>query len=67
MKPLGIRQRAFKADEITYLDRKFILLDRMLLKLFEMLRYDGRPVARGRRRTITVSALVDLMQKAPER
>ena len=67
MKPLGIRQRAFKADEITYLDRKFILLDRMLLKLFEMLRYDGRPVTRGRRRTITVPALVDLMQKAPER
>lgn len=67
MKPLGIRQRAFKADEITYLDRKFILLDRMLLKFFEMLRYDGRPVTRSRRRSITVPALVDLMQRAPER
>jgi hypothetical protein len=67
VKPLEIRQRAFKADEITYLDRKSISLDRMLLKLFETLRYDGRSIVRSRRRTITVPALVKLMQETPDR
>lgn len=63
MKPLDIKQRAFKADEITYLDRKAIQLDRMLLKLFELLRFDGRPVVRRRRRVIDVQSLVDAMHR----
>lgn len=59
---LDLKQRAFKADEITYLDRKAIQLDRMLLKLFELLRFDGRPAVRRRRRVIDVQALVELMK-----
>ncbi len=51
---LDLKQRAFKADEITYLDRKTILLDRMLLNLFELLRFDGRPAVRRRRRAIDI-------------
>ncbi len=67
MKPLEIKQRAFKADEITYLDRKSIQLDRMLLKLFELLRYDGRPIVRRRRRIFDVAAFVEQMVKSPDR
>jgi hypothetical protein len=50
MKPLASSQITFKMDEITYLDRKTIFLDRMLLTLFERLRFDGRQaVHRGKR------------------
>lgn len=62
MKPLDPRQRAFKADEITYLDRKSILLDRMLLNLFELLRFDGRQAIRRRRRSVDLPSLVKLME-----
>jgi hypothetical protein len=59
---LSIQQRAFKLDQITYLDRKFILLDRVLLNLFALLRFDGRPpVWMRRRRPIAVESLVQQM------
>ncbi len=64
---LDRRQVGFKADEITYLDRKSILLDRAMLKLFELLRFDGRPPARWRRMTITVEELARLMAETPDR
>ena len=64
---LDIRQRGFKTEEVTYLDRKTILMDRMLLKLFELLRFDGRPSVRRRARTMDVDALVLLMSQHPER
>ena len=67
MKPLERKQTAFKTDEITYLDRKSILLDRMLLRLFELLRYDGRKVVRRRTRTVDVESLVQLMGERAER
>ncbi len=67
MKPLTLKQRAFKADEITYLDRKSIFLDRMLLNLFGLLRFDGRPPVRRRQRVIDTDALVRLMRDHPER
>lgn len=67
MKPLDVKQTAFKADEITYLDRKAILLDRMLLNLFELLRFDGRPAIRRRKRTIDIDTLVKLIQADPNR
>lgn len=67
MKTLDPKQAAFKAEEITYLDRKSILLDRMLLNFFELLRFDGRPPVRRRRKTIDVEAIVRLMQASPER
>lgn len=67
MRPLTVKQTAFKADEITYLDRKSILLDRVLLNLFELLRYDGRPPVRRRKMTVTVDSLVDLMQQTSNR
>lgn len=67
MKPLEIKQRTFKADEITYLDRKAIQLDRMLLRLFELLRYDGRQAVRTRRRAITVNTLVAQVEQTRER
>jgi hypothetical protein len=59
---LSIQQRAFKLDQITYLDRKSILLDRVLLNLFALLRFDGRqPVWMRRRRPIVVESLVQQM------
>jgi len=64
---LDLKQRAFKADEITYLDRKTILLDRMLLNLFELLRFDGRPAVRRRRRGIDIPAILQLIHEHPER
>lgn len=64
---LDRKQRAFKADEITYLDRKSILLDRMLLNFFELLRFDGHPAVRRRRRTIDVDSLVELIGGTGER
>lgn len=67
MKPLDRKQTAFKTDEITYLDRKSILLDRMLLRLFELLRYDGRKVVRRRQRTVDVSSLIRLMAERVDR
>ena len=67
MKPLSLSQRAFKAEEITYLDRKFIQLDRMLLNLFELLRFDGRPAFKARRRPVDLGSLVSLMRGNPER
>jgi len=66
MKPLRPEQTTFKANEVTYLDRKSIQVDRMLLNLFELLRFDGRPVAR-RRRVIDVDMLVALAHQHPER
>ncbi|MGI8551242.1 MAG: methylation-associated defense system protein MAD7 [Dehalococcoidia bacterium] len=65
MKPLDLKQRAFKADEITYLDRKSIQLDRMLLNLFELLRFDGRPAVHRRPRRIDLDSLLKLMQARP--
>lgn len=67
MKPLGIRLSAFKSEEITYLDRKTILLDRMLLNLFELLRFDGRPVTKKLKKVIDIGTLVSLMGNDPER
>ncbi len=64
---LDRKQRAFKADEITYLDRKSIQLDRMLLNFFELLRFDGHPAVRRRRKSIDVDSLVALVCGAPER
>jgi hypothetical protein len=64
---LDRRHIGFKADEITYLDRKSIMLDRAMLKLFELLRFDGRPPARWRKMTINVPELVKLMTEHPER
>ncbi len=64
---LDRRQIGFKADEITYLDRKSILLDRAMLKLFELLRFDGRPPARWRRMRNDVDELVRLMTDSPDR
>jgi hypothetical protein len=61
MKPLGRDQTAFKTEQITYLDRKSILLDRTLLRFFELLRYDGRKVYRRQTRTIDVENLIQLM------
>lgn len=67
MKPLGRKQTAFKAEEVTYLDRKSISLDRMLLNLFELLRFDGRPAVRRRQRPVDVQTLSQLMAADPER
>lgn len=64
---LSKQQTAFKTDEITYLDRKTILLDRMLLNFFERLRYDGRPAVKTRRRQIDVEALAKQMAELPAR
>lgn len=58
MKQLDKRQSAFKAEEITYLDRKSIQLDRMLLRFFELLRFDGHPAVRRRRQSIDIEALL---------
>lgn len=67
MKTLDYRQRAFKAEEITYLDRKAIQLDRMLLKLFELLRYDGYQVIRQPGRALTIQRLTEYMSQNPDR
>lgn len=64
---LDRRQTAFKAEEITYLDRTSILLDRMLLSFFELLRFDGHPAVRRRRRQIDVPTLLDLINNTPSR
>lgn len=64
---LDRKQRAFKAEEITYLDRKTIQLDRMLLNFFELLRYDGHPAVRRRRKQIDVESLVALIASAEGR
>src|SRR5260370_7459814 len=65
---LSLQQRAFKLDQITYLDRKSILLDRVLLNLFELLRFDGRPPVRMRRqKPVDVQALVEQIKAAPAR
>jgi hypothetical protein len=60
-------QVAFKTEEITYLDRKSILLDRMLLRLFELLRYDGRKVHRRRTRSVDVATVTQAMLDNPGR
>jgi hypothetical protein len=60
------QQTAFKTDEITYLDRKTIQLDRMLLNFFERLRYDGKPAVRGRRKQIDIDALANQMAELSE-
>lgn len=67
MAKLKASQTAFKAEEITYLDRKAIQLDRMLLRFFEILRYDGRPVSRRRRRAWDINSFVEAMRQAPTR
>jgi len=67
VRPLNKSQVAFKTDEITYLDRKSILLDRMLLRLFELLRYDGRKVHRRRTRTVDVATVTRAMLENSER
>jgi hypothetical protein len=67
MSRLDKSQTSFKAEEITYLDRKSIKLDRMLLNLFELLRYDGRRALRRRRRTVDVESLVEAIRMLPDR
>lgn len=67
MKQLDLKQRSFRATEITYLDRKTIQMDRMLLKLFELLRFDGRPAVRRRQRAVDLDMLVALMVRQPQR
>ncbi|HEX8832753.1 MAG TPA: hypothetical protein VF719_01070, partial [Abditibacteriaceae bacterium] len=64
---LDLKQRGFKAEEITYMDRKAITLDRTMLKLFEMLRFDGRPPVRTVRKAVEVENLVKAMAEEPER
>ena len=65
---LSLQQRAFKLDHITYLDRKSILLDRVLLNLFELLRFDGRPPVRMRRqKPVDVQVLVEQIRATPDR
>lgn len=67
MKPLDRRQNSFKMDEITYLDRKVLFLDRMLLALFERLRFDGRAVVHKGRRAFEPAGLAARMAKDTER
>lgn len=67
MKPLPLKQRGFKLDEITYLDRKSIQLDRMLLKFFELLRYDRHPIIKGKKKIIDVDSLALTMAGNPDR
>jgi hypothetical protein len=64
---LDTRNRAFKADEITYLDRKSILLDRMLLRLFRLLRFDGRADVALKKVNVTLDSLEALLVGSPDR
>jgi len=67
MRSLDKKQSAFKAEEITYLDRKSIQLDRMLLRFFELLRFDGHPAVRRQRQSIDVAALLRHLNETPDR
>jgi hypothetical protein len=61
MRPLDRRQITFKMDEVTYLDRKTLFLDRMLLTLFERLRFDGRSVVHKGKRSFDPRGLAARM------
>jgi hypothetical protein len=61
------RDLGFKVDEVMYLDRKSIQIDRMLLNLFELLRFDGQPAVRRRTRTVDIDGLIKLIEAHPER
>jgi hypothetical protein len=67
VRPFDRRQNSFKMDEITYLDRKTLFLDRMLLSLFERLRFDGRSVVHKGRRAFDPPGLAARMAKDPVR
>jgi hypothetical protein len=64
---LDSRHKAFKSDEITYLDRKSILLDRMMLRLFRLLRFDGRADISLKKVTVTLDSLTQLLVATPDR
>ena len=67
MRPFDRRQNSFKMDEITYLDRKTLFMDRMLLSLFERLRFDGRAVVHKGKRSFDPAGLAARMAKDPVR
>lgn len=58
---LDARHKAFKTDEVTYLDRKNINLDRAMLRLFRLLRFNGKQDVRIRRLNVSLPNLVELM------
>jgi hypothetical protein len=58
---LDARHKVFKTDEITLLDRKSIQLDRMMLRLFRLLRFDGRSDLALKRLEVTMGSLVALL------
>lgn len=62
---LDARHKAFKTDEVTYLDRKNINLDRAMLRLFRLLRFNGKQDVRIRKLNVNMSSLVALMTSAP--
>lgn len=62
---LDTKHKAFKTDEITYLDRKNINLDRMMLRLFRLLRFNGKQDVRIRKLNVSLPNLVALMTSSP--
>jgi hypothetical protein len=64
---LDTKQKAFKTEEITYLDRKSIQLDRMMLRLFRLLRFDGRADVSLKKVNVTIESLVALLVGAEDR
>lgn len=64
---LDTRHKAFKTDEITYLDRKSIQLDRMMLRLFRLLRFDGRADVPLKRMNVNLDSLTALLLGAGDR
>lgn len=64
---LDAKHKAFKTEEITYLDRKSIQLDRMMLQLFRLLRFDGRADVPLKRMNVNMETLVTLLVGAEDR
>ena len=64
---LDSKHKVFKADEITYLDRKSIQLDRMMLRLFRLLRFDGRADVSLKKVTVTLDSLEQLLVGSEDR
>lgn len=62
---LDTKHKAFKTDEVTYLDRKNINLDRMMLRLFRLLRFNGKQDVRIRKLNVSLPNLVELMTSSP--
>ena len=64
---LNSKHKVFKTDEITYLDRKSIQLDRMMLRLFRLLRFDGRADVSLKKVTVTLDSLEQLLVGSEDR